>query len=419
MEKTAKYVVTVFRIFTGAVFIYSGFVKGVDPTGSAIKFHDYFDTFHLGFLQFLALPLAFLLPLLEFLTGVSVLFRFRPKTGVTALFIFMLVFTPLTLILAVFNPVKDCGCFGDALVITNWQTFWKNVVLLIMAVYLFRNRKRLDPELLPSTQWASLAVFTLLFTWISVYSYRNLPLFDFRPYHAGASIPESMIIPEGAPEDVYETKLIYEKNGVKKAFDMDNFPWQDSTWTFVEQKTRLVSKGYEPPIHDFDIILPDGTDITRQLLHDHGYTFLLISHNIIKADTLGLKKAYLLALSAEEKHYGFYLLTSSGDNDIRDVFASTGTEFPYANTDETTLKTIIRSNPGLLLLQNGVILKKWPYRKFPKPDILDHSVLSMSMLEAAQGRNLWLSVFLALFTVCLGIFLNRLSSQIMVCKKAT
>ena len=407
MKGFKSLIFTLLRLIAGGVFIFSGFVKGVDVSGSAIKFHDYFQALHLDFLQFLSLPLAFAMPLLEFLTGISLFFRLHLRTGIKFLLGFMLVFTPLTLYLAIFNPVKDCGCFGDALVITNWQTFWKNVVLLGIALYLIRNLSRIPATSRPHSDWSGLGIFAVLFAWIAIYSYRNLPVLDFRPYHVGASIPGGMSVPDGAPEDVYETTLIYEKDGVRKEFSMDNFPWQDSTWTFVEQKTRLISKGYEPPIHDFDMILPDGSDITEQVLYDPGYQFLLISPNLSGADTLALIKAFQLSLAAGEQKHGFYLLTASGPDDVNRVFSQLGIHFPWVNTDETTLKTIVRSNPGLLLLHDGVILRKWGKRKIPGAETVSSSLLVQSIQNLSRSREKMLVFALSLLSLILGFIIHH------------
>ncbi|MCK4630792.1 MAG: DoxX family protein, partial [Bacteroidales bacterium] len=226
-----------FRIVIGAIFVFSGFIKGIDLQGSAIKFDDYFVAFGMDFLIPASLPLATFMVSTEFIIGISLLFGYRTYWGAWGVLIFMAAFTPLTLGLALFNPVSDCGCFGDAIVLTNWQTFWKNVVLMIMVLLIFYHRKKFKPAYPAITDWSILVVIFVLFTGFSLYSYRHLPMIDFRPYNAGTNIPEKMKIPADAPVDEYETILIYEKNGIRKEFNLENFPWQDSTWSFVEQKS--------------------------------------------------------------------------------------------------------------------------------------------------------------------------------------
>ncbi len=387
------------RIIIGSVFIFSGFVKGVDLTGSAIKFHDYFQAFHLDFLHFSSLPLAIIFPATEFLIGISLLFALKPKTGAWGVFLFMLFFTPLTLILALFNPVKDCGCFGDALVLTNWQTFLKNLFLLTLAIFLFLQRKHLTGRLEAGSQWALLGFYLLTFTGFSLYSYNHLPLIDFRPYKTGTNIREKTRIPEGAPRDEYKTTLIYEKDGIRKEFTLDNFPWQDSTWKFINQESILVKKGYVPPIHDFSIIQPDGTDITDRILSDPGYTFLLVSPDLSKANKKGLQRAYALSLFAADQGDHFYVITSSG-KELMDKLENEGFSFIYGNTDETTCKTIIRSNPGLLLITEGTILGKWHYHDIPQPAHFSSDILSLQLSGMQKKSDTLLS-----FVLILGLLL--------------
>ena len=391
-----RFIRSFIRILSGMVFIFSGFVKGIDLTGSAIKFGDYFQAFHLGFLQPLAFPLAFLFPAAEFMIGVSLLFRLRVRTGIVGFFLFMLFFTPLTLILALFNPVRDCGCFGDALVMTNWQTFSKNVVLLIFALILYF-QKNSSPPLPAGREWVLLSVYFLLFTSVAWYSYNHLPLIDFRPYRTGTNIPAGMTLPEDAPHDVYKTVLIYEKDGVRKEFSMDNIPWQDTTWKFVDQRTTLIEKGYTPPIHDFSITLPDGTDITDYVLGSKGYIFLLISPDFSKADIQALKDAVNLYIWSNDHKIPFYVVTASPEESATKLFGKPY-PIPWTNMDETTCKTIVRSNPGLLLLKEGTILAKWHYHDFPDTATLKDDLLSQSLSTLRRKADIRLVL---LFTVIL------------------
>ena len=265
------------RIIVGIVFMFSGAVKAVDPLGSAYKFNDYFQAFHLEFLKPFSLGLAILLFTAEFISGFSVLSGYRQKTGIWGVMILMLIFTPLTLILAVTNPVSDCGCFGDAIHLTNWQTFGKNIFLMIMAVILFTGRARVRQILNVKGEWLIIVIVTVLFTIFSLLNLRYLQLFDFLPYKTGTSIPEGMLIPEGKAVDEYLTTFIYEKEGIHKEFTLENYPADDSTWKFVDQKSKLIKKGFMPPIHDFSITTIDGEDLTDWILANPGYTMLMIS----------------------------------------------------------------------------------------------------------------------------------------------
>ncbi len=397
------------RLLAGTVFIFSGFVKGIDMTGSVIKFDEYFQAFHLDFLSFLSPPLSYLFPAIEFMIGISLFFNLRPRAGAWGLLLFMAFFTPLTLILALFNPVSDCGCFGDALVLTNWQTFYKNLILLALAILLFAGRKQLSSSWSPPVSLGLLLVFFAAFTTLSVYSYRHLPVIDFRPYSIGTNIPEKMTFPEDAPRDVYKTILIYEKNGIQKEFTTDNFPWQDSTWKFVDQHSTLLKKGYTPPIHDFSITLPDGTDITDQVLTSEGYTFLLVSPDFEKADTGGLHRALPLYRSCQERNIAFYVVTASPKGDAHRLRGAPY-PIPWTNMDETTCKTIIRSNPGLVLLKKGTILGKWHYRDIPAPSSLKGDLLArqVTLLRKHSEMHLVLLLISAiLLTAALGTMIDE------------
>jgi uncharacterized membrane protein YphA (DoxX/SURF4 family) len=363
--KTKKIIVEVCRVILGLVFIFSGFVKAVDPWGSAYKIQEYLASFGLNFLDFAALPASFIQSALEFALGVFLLAGvYRKITGLLIL-LTMCFMTPLTLYLAIVNPVTDCGCFGDALVISNWQTFFKNVFLIAMAILVFLWHKQM--RFLFSKKSRSLVMlYTLVFILgVSFYCYANLPILDFRPYKIGNNISELMEIPEEAETDVYETTLVYEKDGVQQKFTMADYPKGDSGWTYVETINTLIKKGYEPPIHDFTITNEDGDDITDDILYDPGYTFLLIAHKLEKANESHIDKINGLYDYARQKGYNFLCLTSSLPEQIREWKGSTGAEYPFCTTDDVTLKTIIRSNPGLMLIKDAVIINKWPDRKIP------------------------------------------------------
>lgn len=395
------------RIIIGIVFVYSGFVKGIDPLGSTYKFHDYFVAFGIDFLNPIAFPLAILLSSTEFIIGISLLFGFRPKFGIWGVLIFMSLFTPLILVLAITNPVSDCGCFGDAIVLTNWETFWKNLVIMAFVLILFLYRKKYVPIYSSFTEWGILGLIFTLFILLSVSASQHLPFIDFRPYRVGTYIPEKMEMPEGADIDEYETILIYEKGGIQKKFTVDNFPWQDSTWTFVDQQSYLIKEGYSPPIHDFEIISEEGDNITDQVLSDPRYSFLMVSYNMSVANRKGLEKANDLAIFCAVNNYPFYVLTSSSTSEINNLKQELNLNFNIFNTDETTLKTIIRSNPGFLVIKEGIILGKWHYHDLPDLEEMNDHFLAKLLetytrkLETSRSYNLLLLLFLgvALFDI--------------------
>ena len=342
------------RVLIGIVFIFSGTVKAIDPLGSAYKFHDYFQAFSLGFMDSLSLGLAILLCTAEFIGGFSVLTGLKQKTGITLVMIMMIVFTPLTLVLALTNPVSDCGCFGDAIHITNWQTFWKNVILLAAVLVLFTGRNNIRQTGGKAAGWLALAGAAALFILFAFYNLRYLPVIDFLPYSKGVKIADQMIIPEGAAPDMYETTFIYEKDGVRREFDLKNYPANDSTWIFVDQKSVLLKKGYQPPIHDFIITGPEG-DLTQEILSSPGYSLLMITKKLGEADRKDLDKGFELGKYCASRGIDFYILTAS----LSEEYAKYPIGLTFCSADETTLKTMIRSNPGYMLIRDGIITGKW------------------------------------------------------------
>jgi uncharacterized membrane protein YphA (DoxX/SURF4 family) len=383
------------RILTGIVFVFSGFVKAVDPLGSTYKFTDYFYAFNLPSLEVIALPLAMVLSAIELLVGISMLTGYRIRIGAWALTLFMAFFTILTFYLALANPVTDCGCFGDAIIMTNWQTFFKNLILLPFVTVIFLRRKKILPVYRDYQEWAYLVLFTVLIFSLQIYSLRHLPPLDFRPYNIGTYIPDKMTVPDGMQHDEYQTFLYYEKDGNVEEFTEDNFPWDDSTWTFVDTKHVLVIKGYEPPIHDFTIVDQDGFDLADMILSDQGFSMLLVSNNIAKADPEALIKANDLSLYCSSRDCSFYCLSSSSRDEVEEISASLGLAFDIYTTDEITLKTIVRSNPGLMLLKDGVVLDKWHANDLPEYQNPDEQLMANALNNQRKSKERNLIFFMS------------------------
>jgi len=366
------------RILLGLTFVFSGFVKGIDPWGSAYKFTDYFNAFQMPWLTNLAFALGILLAAAEFFLGVAYLFNFFIRITSWLMLAFMLFFTGLTFVLALTNPVTDCGCFGDALVITNWQTFYKNIVLLALAIFVFMQRKNFQSKSGPLLSIAFSGMTMVVYFYLVTYSYNHLPIIDFSPYKVGVNIPKAMSIPEGAPKAIYENNFIYKnrKSGEEKKFTEANYPWKDTlNWKFVKAEDAvLIQKGYTPPIHDFRIETPEGEDIKDFFLYDEKYTFIVIASNLQKTDKEGMKRAANLAVAAKAKGYNFIALTSTSPDSFEAFKNETGANFDFFNTDEIVLKTIVRSNPGLIVLKKGTILRKYHFNDIPKPEELDEQI---------------------------------------------
>lgn len=390
------------RILFGFTFLFSGFVKAVDPMGSSYKFVDYFRAFDLTFLNDIAIPLAIILAALEFTIGASILFGSYRKTSAWAALIFMGFFTPLTLYLALKNPVTDCGCFGDALVLSNWETFGKNIVLLLLAIFIFIKREIIRPLFMESLAWIPTFYAFCFSVGISIAGITNLPILDFRPYKVGVNIEEAMQLPEGTSTEYI---LVYEKEGVKKEFTLDNYPADDNSWTFIESKTVLPKGIKQPAIKDFFLTNENGEIVTQDILLSEGYTFLLLSPDLSIADVNYIDRINETFDYAKENGYHFYLVTANDTQKLHEWSEGTGAEYPVLFSDITIIETIIRSNPGMVLLHEGTILWKKSPKEFPTETELN-GPLNLSDLgseEKINVSNVILSCILIFFAPILVI----------------
>lgn len=398
------------RFLLGATFVFSGFVKAIDPIGTQYKLQDYISAVGMGGIvpDIVTLLASVALSALEFSLGVFVLFAIRRHLVSKILVAFMAVMALITVWIALFNPVKDCGCFGEALRLTNVQTLLKNIVLLAASVVVAWRPLRMYRFLSRSTQWIAINYTILFVLLLSAHCLYHLPLIDFRPYHIGMNIKKGMEIPAGAPQPEFETTFILQKNGVKKEFTLDNYP--DSSWQFVDSKTVQTKEGYVPPIHDFSIQKADGDDITDSVLTAKGYIFLLVSPHLEQADDSNFGDIDLLYEYCQERKIPFYCLTASTKKDIDHWADITGAEYPFCFTDETTLKTIIRSNPGLLLLKDGTIIRKWSHNDLPSSSSLNAPLSKLSigaMPSTSLGETIMKVVLLFFIPLIILVFADR------------
>jgi uncharacterized membrane protein YphA (DoxX/SURF4 family) len=414
-----KYLFNISRILLGIIFIYSGFVKGIDLTGSAIKFGEYFGSVGLPEMPQLSLILAFLMCGAEFLIGIGLLTGiFINLTAWTTVF-FLGFFLILTFFLALFNPVSDCGCFGDAIKLTNWETFFKNVIFAVPAAFIFIRRKQFNFYAPLWFEWAVLIITICMYSFISIYSYRHLPIIDFMPYSIGSNIQEKMTIPPDKPRDQYETMLYYKnlKTGEVKEFTADNIPWQDSlTWKWVDTKVKLIKKGFEPEIHGFSITDSTGTDITDIVLADTGYSFIFISKNLDEVKPKEFYMAKKIAGNCDSLgNCKFYVLTSSTSGAIQKAKKNYGLNFNFCTGDETTMKSIVRANPGMILLKSGNIIGKWHYNDMSKiTDIKNGKYVSTSLTnlrKSSERGNTWI------FMLSIAFAFSFLWALSLYCKK--
>ena len=388
MQKLRITVVNVCRFVLAATFIFSGYVKAIDPLGTLYKLKDYAAAMSLNGLlpDWVLVGVAIALGALEFALGVFMLFAVRRHVVSRITLAFMVAMTVLTLWIFVADPVKDCGCFGDALKLTNGETLLKNIVLIACAALVAWRPTDMAHFISRSNQWI-VRYYTVAYIVItSIYCLYTLPIFDFRPYHVGMNIKQGMEIPEGAEQPEFESTFLLRKNGETREFTLDNYP--DSTWEYVDTRTVQTKKGYEPPIHDFALTSCDtGEDITEQVLTKKGYTFLLVSPRLAVADDSNFGDIDQIYEYAEENGADFYCVTASANDEIERWRDLTGAEYHFCNADETTLKTMIRSNPGLMLLKDGTIIGKWSHNALPQTDDLTAPLQQLTIGKAQNDST--------------------------------
>ncbi len=375
-----KVIRNISRIFVGLVFVFSGFVKAVDPWGTAYKFEDYFHAMGLDFMIPAALFWSIVMIAAEFIVGFSLLTNSRTIYGAWGALIFMLMFTPLTLWLAIANPVSDCGCFGDAIKMTNWQTFYKNIIILIPTIIVFIHRKKFKNPLSNRTQWGINGAGIIFVFFIMWYSYTYLPIIDFLPYKKGNHLPDLMKIPEGAPKDEYAQFITLKDtiSGQTIEVDIQTYTIDSTYWGSTSRykymsisEPKLIKKGYIPPIHDFNIFDEDNQNYIDSALQFNGYVFIFASPKLEKASVKNIDKIKNIYFWSIKHNQRFYAITASSKNGIELFIVQNSIPFNFYMCDETTIKTIIRSNPGLLLLHKGTVLEKWSYNSYPTIDEID------------------------------------------------
>jgi len=349
------------RLLVGLVFIFSGFVKGIDPLGTAYRLEDYFIAWDAQFMMPLALTLSVLLCTMEFVLGVVVLLNLKPKTNAWILLVVMSFFTLLTLNDAIYNPVPDCGCFGDAIKLTNWQTFYKNVVLMVFALILFGMRKKANDKAGNIVAYGTASMVALLFISLSIYCYRHLPVIDFMDWKTG----NKMYVENPQPVKYY---LIYrnKESGETREYLSPDYPYNDSVWM---TQWEYVDTRIEDPNsfkgHDLQIIDSLGSDLTDVIIRNPDYQFILVAWDLESANQKSLSDVNVLAQKAEAAGLGFVALTSTLPAAVSALSLQLNLQYDFYQADDITLKTMVRANPGLLLLKNGIVIDKWHYNDFP------------------------------------------------------
>lgn len=356
------------RGFVGLLFIVSGLIKANDPMGFGYKLQEYFDVFHISFLSDFATGMAMLLCIIEIVLGALLLCGFWKKQVTSALLLTIIFFTFLTFVSAVFKVVTSCGCFGDAIPLTPWQSFGKDLVLLVMIVYLYRERARITAITTSRTlRTAVLVLVTILSLAFTLYTYYALPIVDFLPYKVGNNVPELMKLPLGQQGDEYEmlyqlkNKATGETKSMTDKVYMKSGIWEDENWEIIgDPERRLVKKGYDIKIKDLNISDASGTDYTKELIENPYYNLVVVAYDLRKTDTAAFGQINALALkAADEFNVRTVLLTSNAAQDAQSFSERQKLFIEVFYADAVPLKSMVRSSPGLLLFENGVVVAKW------------------------------------------------------------
>ena len=352
-----KVLVGVSRIFVGVLFIISGLIKLNDPVGFSFKLGDYFapEVLNLPFLEPYALVIAVLVVILEVLLGVMLIVGYAKKFTLWSLLLMIVFFTFLTFYSAYFNKVTDCGCFGDALKLTPWESFSKDVVLLVLILVLYKGSGYIQPFFSKGVRSITVFISLILCLWLGLHVLEHLPVIDFRAYKVGTNITKGMQTPANAPRAVYQYNWSFDVNGQQKTvINRGEDPKIDGTLLGVE--TSVLQKGYEPPIHDFSIER-DGTDYTTQMLEEE-HLLVVIAYNLNVAQNEGFIAIKEATDSALEKGYTVIGISASSTPETEKLAAKYDLDFKFYFCDMTALKTIIRSNPSIMSLEKGTILQK-------------------------------------------------------------
>lgn len=366
------------RILVGLLFIFSGLIKINDPLGFSYKLQEYFEVFHIGFLDNLALSFAIILCTLEVVLGFALLFAVRPITIAWGLLLLIIFFGFLTFYSAYFKVVQTCGCFGDAIKLTPWQSFGKDMVLLLLVLVIFVNRKSLRPVFEKKKGDSILIGAIVVVLGLGLYTYNFMPVIDFLPYKVGANIPDEMIVPANSKPDVYAITytLKNKKTGESKTMTDKEYLksdiWKDNDWTVVgEPGSKLVEKGYTPPIQDLRIQDGQGNDYTRELLSNPFNNLIIVAYDLNNTNAEALGKLNALAINLTQNfNTRTVLLTSNTPKDAEAFSKAHHLAMEIFYADDVPLKEMVRANPGILLLKDGTILNKWHYHAIPSYDNL-------------------------------------------------
>ncbi|WP_286766997.1 MULTISPECIES: BT_3928 family protein [Sphingobacterium] len=374
------------RIFTGLLFIFSGFIKANDPTGFGYKLQEYFEVFHLTAFNEYATAMAVVICGFEILLGALLLLGVYANTVAWGLLLLILFFTFLTFYSAFFEVVTSCGCFGDAIPLTPWQSFSKDLVLLALILIIFFNRKQLRSIIKGSgNQFVATLITAIISLGIGVYTVNYLPFIDFLPYKVGNNLPSLMVLPEGKQGDVFEqiytmkNKKTGETKKVNDKVYMADKLWEDESWEIIgEPESRLVKKGYDIPIPDLLITDADGADHTQEIIANPYYNIVIVAKDLSSTNIDAIQKINQTAIQLTKDYNGLrvVLLTASASKDAQYLSDKMQLIAEIFYADLIPLKSMVRANPGVLLLKGGNVVGKWHYNNFPDAKTIEDKFLS-------------------------------------------
>ena len=384
-----KIVIQLSRIFVGSLFIFSGFIKANDPLGFSYKMEEYFEVLHIPFFIPFALAISIFICAFEIVLGFALLLGHRIKLTIWLLLLMIVFFTFLTFYSAYYDKVRECGCFGDFWRLTPWQSFTKDVVLLVFIFVVLAGKKHISPVFGNKIEKALMVLFTILSFGFPLYTYNFLPVKDFRPYAIGKNIQEGMKLPEGAKQDSVVMVFIYEKNGkqIEVPYADVMSGKVDSTYKFIDRKDKVIREGDKPAILDFSIVSSgDGSDYTEQILNYDGYYFFLVMYDLDKSNKNVFGKINDFTKLCRQDKIPVIALTASADQ-IESFKKETGADIDFYLTDQITLKTMIRSNPGLMLLKKGTVMDMWHYHSLPSFSDIKETYLAPPNLPEGKGKE--------------------------------
>lgn len=357
------------RILTGATFIFSGFVKAIDPWGTLYKIKDYIDVFGFSVPESLIVALTFFLCGFEFVTGVFLLTGSFRRAAPLLSGLIMIVMLPLTLWIALKNPVADCGCFGDALIIDNWTTFWKNVALTAMTGWLIYDSSRRKGIISPYLQWILLVASSMFIVFIAAVGYNYQPLLDFRPYKTGTDIVADVSDSEDAAG---EYRFIYEKDGVRKEFSEDDvLPDEDDGWVFVERidPSKPEKTSEESDFHIFE----NYDDVTSEVMDTDSRKIILFMPDVSKVSIASTYMINSLSTWAADNDAEMFAVASGSDESIAEWRDLSLASYPIYLADDTLIKEVVRGNPGIVYLDGRTIRWKSTLKALNVGDFLSDS----------------------------------------------